>query len=82
MKPRTGGPTIQQKIQALSFCLEATKTLHGSVTDKDHMAEASRCSCEHGEVIRHVRWMRKELYAQISESRKARTTPSVRATQR
>jgi hypothetical protein len=65
-------PTIQQKIQALTFCLEAAVTMHGSVTGDDHTAEPSKCLCQYGEAIRFVRVIRKELYARVSESRKAR----------
>jgi hypothetical protein len=71
----TKPPTIQQKIQALSFCLDRTSTMHGSVTgdpEFDHDAEPGKCACGYGDAIRVVRAVRKELYKQVSESRKAR----------
>lgn len=68
-------PTIQQKIQALTFCLEATTFAHGSVVGDPsfiHNIEPSKCLCQYGEAIRFVRAIRKEMYARVSESRKAR----------
>lgn len=73
--------TIQKKIQALSFCLMTTSDMHGSVIGDpsfDHTTEPSRCKCGYGESIRIVRAIRKELYAQVSESRKARKASSKR----
>lgn len=67
--------TIQTKIQALSFALEALRCEHATAPRNpsfDHMTEPGRCKCGYGETIRIVKAIRQELYAQISESRKAR----------
>lgn len=65
---KTEEPTIQQKIQALSFCIAATTDAH----DASHTTEAGQCTCAYGSSIRIVKLIRKTLYAQISESRKAK----------
>lgn len=77
MEPVNQPPNIQQKIRALSFVLDATRFAHGAVVGNPafaHTTEPDHCKCEHGESIRFVRSIRKELYARVSESRKARTT--------
>jgi hypothetical protein len=66
---------VQKKIQALSFCMEATRFAHGAVVGDPsfaHTSVVSLCACGYGESIRIVKGIRKELYAQVSESRKAR----------
>lgn len=69
--------TIQKKIQALSFCIDSTRGAHGAVIGDPsfpHTPEPGRCRCGYGEAIRITKAIRQELYAQISESRKARKT--------
>jgi len=56
--------TAQQKIVALSHAIECVETMHGSVTDKDHVAEARKCTCQHTQTLKVLIQMRIGAYAE------------------
>jgi hypothetical protein len=71
---------VQQKIKALSNAIWALEAEHGSAprdASFPHDAEPRKCACECGASIRAVRTVRRDLYARISESRKARAFAAV-----
>jgi hypothetical protein len=73
MRKPVDQPTLQQKIQALSFCIQKTYDMHGSVTGQEHKcAEPARCGCEYGDSIRVLKYIRRGMYTQISRSRSAK----------
>lgn len=57
--------TLRQKIAVINFALASVEDLHGSVTDKEHFADTSRCKCSYGEAIRGLRIIRREIYVAI-----------------
>lgn len=62
--------TDRQKIAALSFAIDCVRDMHGSVTDKDHSAEARSCKCAYGEAVRALCVVRRETYDVVQRAKK------------